>query len=384
MRTYVGWLVAIALVALVVTGCERKVTNEITQPVAANASYYVGSDACQSCHASIYESFMKTGHPYKLSYATDAQDPNYYPFTQVKLPSDLTWNDVYMIIGGFWWKARYINNDGYIYTGPDRQYNFATDAFVAYDGTAPGTKPYSCGPCHTTGYRSDGHRDGKEGLVGDWAFNGVQCEECHGPGGLHVESPYEAEMVVDRSNEACGRCHSRGSPSEIDASGDFIKHHEQWDEMYRTKHASLQCVTCHDPHVSLHPNNPDRAAAIKIQCENCHYQEAESYRNAPIDHASVSFNGQPITCIDCHMAKAAKSAVGNSVTLEGDIHSHSWRINPDSTAQMFYTGTDGHQYAFGYLTVDYACKHCHPSMTKARLAVAAADSVHAPIKLVCE
>jgi len=62
-----------------------------------------------------------------------------------------------MVIGGFWWKARYINNEGKIYTGPNRQYNIATDAFVAYHDTIPGTKDYTCGGCHTTGYRSEGN-----------------------------------------------------------------------------------------------------------------------------------------------------------------------------------------------------------------------------------
>jgi len=90
-------ILRVALLGLAVTllalGCERKVTNEITQPVEPAASFYVGSQACQACHSDVYASFIKTGHPYKLSYATDAQEPDYYPFTTVKIPSDLTWNE---------------------------------------------------------------------------------------------------------------------------------------------------------------------------------------------------------------------------------------------------------------------------------------------------
>ncbi|MCP4570045.1 MAG: hypothetical protein GY841_20890 [FCB group bacterium] len=360
-----------ALILLGITGCERKVTNEVTKIIAADDAAYKGSEACQACHSEIYADFRNTGHPFKLNEADSAFLPigAYYPYATVPLPSDLSEADVSMIIGGFRWKARYIDNEGYILTGDERQYNFATEEFVAYSGSTAPRKPYDCGPCHMTDYESGGHQNGIEGLVGTWAFNGVQCEECHGPGELHIGDPSNVGMVIDRSAQGCGKCHIRGVESEIPASGGFIKHHEQWNEMFTTKHAVLDCIDCHDVHKGLHPNNPEREDAIINKCEDCHFEETESFVNSSINHNGSSVGPD---CIDCHMARAAKSAVALG-PYEGDIRSHLFRINTDADAEMF---NDAGTLANGYLTLEYTCLTCHASEDKA-WAATYAESVHA-------
>lgn len=349
------------LLLLAAIGCERKtITNtEIIKEVALSDAAYIGSAECGTCHAATYATFQETGHPFKLNEATDAQNAAYYPFTTVpNPPSGVAWADVDKVIGGFWWKARFIDHDGYIITGDDVQYNLVDGSWTAYhDGE---TKPYDCGPCHMTDYKSTGNQEGKEGLVGTWAFNGVQCEECHGPGELHASTPYDIGMVIDRSNEGCGKCHIRGDVSEIPASGGFIKHHEQWNEMFTTKHSALQCVDCHDVHVGLHPLNPDRDMAIKINCENCHLDEAESFALTDIEEHHAGAAGAP-TCISCHMARAAKSAVAAG-TYEGDVRSHLFRINTSVDAEMF---NEAGTLANGYLTLEYTCLACHTTKDKA-------------------
>ncbi|NIM20249.1 MAG: hypothetical protein GTO51_08465 [Candidatus Latescibacteria bacterium] len=357
------------LAPLVAMGCERKVTNEVTEIVSPDVSFYVGSDACQACHPSLHASFMKTGHPFKLNDADDVQDPNYYPFSTVQNPPDLAWSEIDLVIGGFWWKARYIRADGRIYTGPNRQYNLRPDnlappEFVKYETDTPGTKDYDCGRCHTTGYKAQGNQDGKPGLIGTWASNGIQCEACHGPGGVHANSPYDVRMVIDRSNELCGKCHVRGAVNTIPAQGGFIRHHEQWNEMFTTKHSGIQCVTCHDPHIGLHPSNPDRDMAIRLQCENCHMKETKSFENSSILHYDAG-----ITCEDCHMPKASKSAVAIG-TYEADVATHLWRINTDANAEMF---TPDGKFANGYLTLNFACSRCHPAKTLGELSSDAAN-----------
>jgi hypothetical protein len=367
-----------AAVVLSATGCERKVTNEITNVVPAEKAAYVGSKACEACHSEVYASFRKTGHPYKLNEADSVQMPGYFPdfVVPLEIPPDLSWGQIDKIIGGFWWKARYIEpQDGGVYIGPDRQYNLIEgyEGFVAYEGTTPGFIDYNCGSCHTTGYQSTGNQEGKSRLIGTWAFNGIQCEECHGPGGLHVNDPHDVAMTVDRSAAACGECHIRDDVQSIPASGGFIKHHEQWNEMFATKHNALECVDCHDPHVGLHPNNPERQNAIINKCENCHLKETQSYAASDLPHYD---NG--VTCITCHMAKAGKSAVQTG-TYEGDIHSHLMVINTSATATLMKNATTANPY----LTLEYTCLKtgCHnpsdPANTKA-WAAAYADRVHAP------
>ncbi len=357
------------LLLLVAIGCERKtVTNtEIIKEVAPSDAAHIGSAECGTCHAATYASFQNTGHPFKVNEAEDAQDPSYYPYTNIPSPpAGVSWDQVDKVIGGFRWKARFIDHDGYIITGTDVQYNFIDESWTAYhDGEH---KPYACGPCHMTDYKSTGNQEGKEGLVGTWEFNGIQCEECHGPGELHAGTPYDIGMVIDRSNEGCGKCHIRGDVNQIPASGGFIKHHEQWNEMFTTKHSALQCVDCHDVHVGLHPLNPERESAIKISCGGCHLEEAASFEASSINHAGSSVGPE---CIDCHMARAAKSAVAAG-TYEGDIRSHLFRINTSASAEMF---TEDGAFANGYLTLEYTCLQCHDSETKA-WAAEHANQVH--------
>lgn len=372
MKMFKTAIVLVLAIMLAFVGCERKTTETIitTKIVSPSSAAYISSAECgtTNCHPDLYSSFQKTGHPFKLNEAADAQDPSYYPYTDVPSPpSGVSWDDVDKVIGGFWWKARFIDHDGFIITGSDVQYNFIDSSWTAYhDGEI---KAYDCGPCHMTGYKAIGNQESKEGLVGTWEFNGVQCEECHGPGELHAAEPYEIAMVVDRETEQCGKCHIRGDVNKIPASGGFIRHHEQWNEMFTTKHNSLKCVDCHDVHVGLHPLNPNRGAAIKINCESCHFQEAETFNNSSINHAGSAVGP---SCIDCHMAKAAKSAVAAG-TYEGDVHSHLWRINTSATAEMF---TPDGAFANGYLTLEFTCLSCHSDKNKS-WAASYASQVHA-------
>lgn len=360
----VGVMLLMAVFAF--TGCERKVTDTVIQE--AEAPEYLGSAACQTCHSNIYEDFVKTGHPFKLNYASDVSEGGYYPYTEVPSPpSGFSWSDVSYVIGGFWWKARFIGTDGYIITqGGSNQYNLADGSWTDYH--ADEELPYDCGECHTTGYDAGGHQDDLEGIVGTWAAPGIQCEECHGFGSLHAESPQGYAMQIDRSAQACGRCHSRGSINDIPASGGFIRHHEQWNEMARTKHSGMGCVDCHDPHIGLHASNPDRANAIINACENCHYSEHASIQNSGLPH-----DNNNVDCIDCHMPYAAKSALGDTLTHVGDVRSHLMRINTFATAE-FISGSS----ANGYLTLEYTClvPGCHSSQTK-EWAASYADMVHA-------
>lgn len=368
LKPKVGSLAAIGglFFLLLFVGCTEK--KEITQAIQADVGDYVGSEACQSCHSTIYDSFRKTGHPYKLTPADSAKQAGYYPFTQLPgPPSSVTgWDDVAYVIGGFWWKTRFVGTDGKIITaGGNNQYNFETEEWVDYH--ADGDLDYDCGRCHTTGYDPEGHQDGLEGIIGTWAFPGVQCEECHGKGSLHSGSPRDYSMTIDRSSAECGRCHVRDDPYKIDASGGYIKHHEQYDEILASKKASMACVECHDPHVGLHKFNPERDQAIKNKCESCHFQETASLMNSEYQHYTVQTK-----CIDCHMPYAAKSATAVDTLYKGDVRSHLFAINIDPGAEMF--GSDGS--ANGYLTVEYVCIQCHPSMDKPE-ALSYAGRVHA-------
>jgi hypothetical protein len=311
---------------------------------------YIGSDACAECHMPEYNDWKVSGHPYKLA---DAESARQRP---IPLPEGYTWDDISYVIGGYKWKSRYIDLDGYIITtaitdeGPVdgmNQYNNLTGAWSNYHPGEVG-KPYDCGSCHTTGWVADDdwdtdedlsdNQDGLPGMHGTFAFGGVQCEECHGAG---------YEMAVDSSTELCGRCHIRGAPDTIPASGGFIRHHEQYNEHLASPHSELTCVNCHDPHkkgeFSLHTT-----------CADCHADYAESYAGSVMDVRGVA-------CEDCHMPFASKSAQALG-PHQGDIRTHLFTINTKRNAEMFTADgslvlLDAH--GKGAVTLDFACQRCH-------------------------
>jgi len=315
---------------------------------------YVGSDTCGTCHEDIYSVFIKSGHPWKLNKVVDGQPPE-YPFTEVPNPPEgYTWDDVLYVIGGYNWKARFVGNDGFIITGDEdatTQYNFANPIVGNEAGWVdyhPGEeRPYNCGSCHTTGYSPEGNQDDLPGLVGTWTEGGVHCEACHGPGSLHAENPRGVRLVIERDSEQCGECHVRDAPEAVNASGGFIKHHEQYEELFQSKHVALTCVTCHDPHVGVVQLRKAEEPTTRTQCENCHFKKAK-YQDSEI-HPLIA------ECIDCHMPRITKSAVGNAEQFTGDIRTHMMGIDADQIGQFTEDGSQ----ALSELGLDFACRNCH-------------------------
>lgn len=328
--------------------------------VSFNPPAFVGTEACGECHEETVAVFMKSGHPYKLNRVVDGEPPT-YPFTEVVDPPEgYTWDDISYVIGGYNWKARFIDQNGYIITGDadaTTQYNFWNpelqmgDNWVAYH--AGEELPYDCGDCHTTGYSPVGNQDNLPGLIGTWAADGIQCEECHGPGSLHASAPIVWEMKVDRDSEACGACHSRGDTTVVDASDGFIQHHEQYEELFQGKHVAIDCVVCHNPHTGVVQLRQEGRQTTRTTCENCHYDIARNRQN--------ELHGRFIECVDCHMPKVTRSALGSPETFTGDIRTHLMAINPGLTSQFDEEGNA----SASELALDFACRSCHNSTGEA-------------------
>jgi len=313
----------------------------------AVAADYVGSEECFKCHAEQFNFWQASGHPSKLRKVEKAR------YTGLPLPPGYTWDDVSYVIGGANKKARFINKEGYIITtakdGSEAktQYNMQDATWSFYHKNEK--KPYKCGPCHMTGYDKKGNQDGMPGMIGTWKEDGIGCEECHGPASDHLKKPSKMTVMIDRSVEACGKCHQRGGMGDQPpASGGFIKHHEQINELRAGSHGDISCLDCHNPH--------QRAILAKDTCISCHDGKDKSLAN--------NIHGKSgLGCKDCHMPKATKSAIKVSAT-EGDVRTHLFKINVDPKANMFTTvEKDGKKstYAEGFVTLDFACLNCHKS-----------------------
>jgi hypothetical protein len=359
---------------------------------------YVGSQTCRNCHVEYHNDMLASGHPYKLNKVVNGQPPT-YPSSSVPTPppgaSRDAWSDVAYVIGGYGWKARFITADsGWIMTDAmdlvNVQYNLPradiggglAAEWVSYHSTDTERKPYDCGSCHTTGWQSFAdnggvNQDGLAGILGTWEETGITCEECHEPGADHVASQSASDMTVDNSSALCGSCHIRGDAATIPASGGFIRHHEQYNELLAGAHTGgsmdVGCNDCHDPHVGVLYGN-DVAGGIVATCESCH----------PDQVANNSHNNLP-TCIDCHMPRATKSARANH-RFEGDVRTHLFAISTDTTANMFNADTTFVDK--GYVTLDFACYSCHTDpvtlegggFTEQSLTALAteADGIHTP------
>jgi len=332
------------------------------------AQDYKGSEFCFDCHPSNFNDWKVSGHPYKLMRGEEAKN------RPIPLPEGYRWDDISYVIGGYKWKSRYVDADGYIITSiideetneviPGmNQYNNFTGGWVDYH---PGEmKPYDCGRCHTTGWVADedwetdadlsDNQDGLPGIHGTFAFGGVQCEECHGPF-VDFGTHFGVGPVVDTSAAACGECHIRGNPLAIPASGGFIRHHEQYNEQLASPHKVLDCVSCHNPHKK-------GEFSIVKSCETCHDSVADSYAATPMEAVGVE-------CEDCHMPFASKSAAALG-PYKGDVRTHLFRINTDEDGELFTA--DGKFVALddegqGALNLDFACRSCHPDKAQNWLA----------------
>ncbi|MDJ0823927.1 MAG: multiheme c-type cytochrome [Rhodobacter sp.] len=328
---------------------------------------YAGAETCKACHLEIYEDYARSGHPWKI-HKVDGAAPTYPEGTSPGVwspPADLEWADISYVIGGYGWKARFMDLEGYILTGDqNRQYNLANETlglaanWTGYSASTAPRKPYTCGTCHTTGWEATGedgpHQDGLPGIHGTWVETGVTCEACHGPGSAHVANPAEVDLSVAPN---CNACHIRGDVTQIDASNGLVRHHEQYEDLLASPHNALGCGACHDPHKGT-KYDLGGFKGQEATCNACHKEQA------PVAVAAEAHSD----CTSCHMPFAGKSAVATAITYQGgsvpkgDIRSHIHRIATDPGWNMFtedgkFVATDDQNRAF--LTVDFTCLSCH-------------------------
>jgi hypothetical protein len=356
-------------------------------PVTEAAAEYIGDSTCSGCHKDTYDTYMRSGHPWQLTKVEEGKAPS-FPFTKIdKLPEGYTWDDISYVIGGYNLKARFLDNQGNIITaGPgataaDNTYlnqwvsgNILlgiNTGLVSFHAGELGMQ-YACGECHSTGFSSGGNQDDLPGISGTWNQPGVRCEACHGPGSLHASSPQGFLMRIERDAEACTGCHMRGADVSLDVRDGFIQHHDQYGDLFQSKHMILDCVTCHDPHTGVVQLRKDGLPTTSVQCQDCHYEEAKTQNNER--HAVMR-----MACTECHMPRLIQSATGDAAKFTGDIRTHVVAIDATQIGQMSEDG----QTMLTHIGLDFACRHCHgagigaPKTDEELLAAAA--GYHTPV-----
>ena len=311
---------------------------------------FVGSLTCAECHQDYYDRFIASGHPWILNPVDDAAPAIAGNRAIRTLPEGLEWANVAYVVGGYNWKANFVDKAGMLVTGETAQLNFANRLLQTSEGLVPyhpGEElPYDCGACHTTGYSTQGNQDGRAGMVGTFAFPGVQCEACHGAGSLHVNDPYSFTPQVDRDRQECTSCHMTG---DLVVANGFIQHADgHYGDLFPGKHAALDCVDCHDPHAGVVAPRAARQSYLRATCEGCHWQQ--SLVQKPV-HDRIR-----VECVDCHMPELIQVAVGNSAAFRADMATHQVVINAAQIGQFAEDGS-----ILPQIGLDYACRQCHNS-----------------------
>lgn len=324
-------------------------------PAAADASGYLGAGGCAPCHREIFEHWSQTGHARVL------QRPGAVAARDIPLPAGLTAGEISYIVGGFRWKALFLDRQGFLVTsdgsGPGaNQFNLQGRRWV--DFRAGEKVPYDCGPCHTTGYAAEGHQGGLPGIAGTWRLDGVQCESCHGPGARHAASGRRGDIAPGTGS--CPSCHRRESAEGIPLVGDFLAPYTEANQLEMSGMRGLDCTACHDPHRS-------GEGSQRRSCASCHPRVARIYEGSLMAKARVR-------CIDCHMPPAGLLAAARPGSLHGDLRSHLFAIRSHPGVPRRTAGGASHNP--GFLTVDYVCMPCHDVFESRQWASAYASVSH--------
>lgn len=110
------------------------------------------------------------------------------------------------------------------------------------------------------------------------------CENCHGPGSLHVKAGGGAGTIVNpkKSPETCFQCH-------LDKRGQFSLPHA-----HPVLAGKVTCSDCHDPHAGDAIRGGGAALAASTEtCLKCHTQQGGPFTYA---HGAIREEG----CVACH------------------------------------------------------------------------------------
>ena len=344
-------------------------TEKTEQAVTASTAHYVGSAACQKCHARIYERWKKT------PMANVVRDPREHPGAIIP---DLATNSVspkftkeqVAFVYGSIWKQRYFTKSGDDYYPLPAQWDVLNKVWRPYmvaNGTDSWASLYppdnmkrptgpTCDGCHSVDYNIRTHQ------VAEW---NVGCERCHGPGSAHIDHATQnnilnpARMDYVSASDSCIQCHSQGRPLTNPIEGKYydwpvgynvglnLREYWQLEEhtlgqqsfthfadgtahknrmqgndfvqsvMYRR---GVTCFDCHDAHGT--DNYAQLRKPVDKLCLDCH---GAGSRNGPREatleehthHKTGSAGGE---CVACHMPKI-------EVTVANiDVRSHTFQF----------------------------------------------------------
>jgi tetratricopeptide (TPR) repeat protein len=340
-----------------------------------DANGYVGNEACAKCHASIFESYQRTAMARASGPATDnliagdflhkKSGVDYRIYSQdgkVWLSFDRPGDPLvrgkrellYYIGQGRRGRTYLFLVDGFVFESPVNWYTdkHMWDMAPAYGEVreAPMNLPAltSCLDCHVSGIRPPIQGTENRYKMPVFAYSGVTCERCHGPGAAHatggaIVNP--VKLPPERRDAVCMQCHLEGNAA-IERAGkhlyefrpgddlsDYVRYYVRANEgqpglraasqfealaqsMCKKKSgAAMSCMSCHDPHRSQ--SVAERVSFYRGKCLACHAGLGTKH------HAN-----QP-DCTSCHMPANPSSDVAHT-----EVTDHRIQRRPNTGAVM--------------------------------------------------
>jgi len=358
------------------------------QSATAVAAKYVGSQACEKCHAEIYDRWKKT------PMANVVRDPRTHPDAIIPDPATnnvakFTVDQVAFVYGSLW-KQRYFTKVGDDYFPLPVQWDVGNRTWRPYkvpqggdwwtalypdDNMQRPTGPL-CDGCHSVDYNI------KTKQVAEW---NVGCERCHGPGSEHAAHPTRGDILnpahMDEvaANDTCIQCHSQGQPLSNPIEGKYY----DWPVGYRVGlklQDSWKLEDCklgetsfyYFPDCTAHKNRMqgnDFAQSLMyrrgVTCASCHdVHGTENYAQLRKPPNQI--------CLDCHAAGGPNGP--RQATLEEHTHHKDGSDGSACVAcHMPAIETEGvpgafvHAHTFRFITpvmtdkykIPNACTSCH-------------------------
>lgn len=364
---------------------------------------YVGSKICAGCHQKNYEEYVHTAMGRSMSLANDQSELKRVPLPvsifdnkinryfqvfsegsnlyQTEYELDRNGDEVfkhtekveYVIGFGVNGLSYVIRRGGYLFQAPLSFYSKPKTWGLSpgYESQDYGfSRPIlsACMVCHSGRPQPVPQRDG---LYADPPFRelAIGCENCHGPGQLHVEDRLQGVAVsgdVDRSivnpaklppwlaDNICMYCHQGGDVRVLKPGKDYsdfrpgtplddtlaifkvplkrdlaplsplLEHHFSMvlSKCYRESGGRLSCLTCHNPH---HEPSPQEAAAhYRKRCLTCHAE-----KNCALPYETRLRENPPNDCAGCHMPKQEVQVIAHSSLTDHRIVSHKGKPYPE-------------------------------------------------------
>jgi hypothetical protein len=375
---------------------------------------YVGSSACAGCHPKIYRDYTRTamGRSMKLAMAPDqlASGTDTISVFSEKLNRHFEFSrhgsDLYQTeyeldkeseIFRASHKLDYVigsGNNSYAYVV--RRGNFLFEAPLSYYSQKKGwdlspgyevadrgfNRPIAaaCIACHSG--RPQPVRE-PVGLFRDLPFLelSIGCENCHGPGALHVEErragtriavPVDSSIVnpgrltAGLAEDICMNCHQGGDTRILQrgksyadfrpgtplyqtlaifriplsrgetTTSDLLEHHFSMhlSKCYRASSGRLSCLTCHAIHSSA---SGEGAMAYRTRCLTCH---SDTSCRLPMRQRLREGDD----CVKCHMPKRQVQVISHSALTNHRIIARTSEPLPEAAFAEPTPGTPGLTY----------------------------------------